>query len=157
HPAEFGLVTQTAYDTAVATATVSGREMVLLSPSAYGLVSTSELNSSVSEALASGITQGKEYVQNNLSEFNLVAKSDVELTASRVSGLSAGWTLVSTPFSITDLSVFDSASVVWVYNNATASWSAYSSNATTRQKIIDSPTVNLLTTIPAGSGVWVQK
>lgn len=104
-----------------------------------------------------GLYEGKEYVQNNLAEFGLVSKTDVDLAPSKISSLGSGWTLTSTPFEITDLSVFDAVSAVWVYNNSTATWSAYSSNATTRQKIIDSPTVNLLTTIPAGSGVWVQK
>ena len=157
NPSEFSLVTTADRDTAVTTATASGRDMVLLSPSAYGLVATADVNSSVSEALVSGITQGKEYVKNNLSEFGLIPKSDVKLTASTISGLSAGWTLVSTPFAITDLSVFDSAAVIWIYNNSTSSWSAYSSDATMKQKITDNANVTLLTTIPAGSGIWVQK
>ena len=104
-----------------------------------------------------GLYDGKQYVQDNVTEFGLVEKSTIEITSAHVANLSTGWTLVSTPFAITDLSVFDSASVVWVYNNTTASWSAYSSNATTKQKIIDNSSVSLLTSIPAGSGVWVQK
>jgi len=87
NPSEFSLVTTADRDTAVTTATASGRNMVLLSLSAYGLVTTADVNSSVTEALASGITQGKEYVKNNLSDFSLVAKSDVELTAPSISAL----------------------------------------------------------------------
>ena len=126
-----------------------GENNVLLQPTNYSLYTASDLNNSYES--------GKQYVQANLTEFGLVAKSDIEITATNLASLSTGWTLVSTPFTITDLSIFDSASVVWVYNNTTASWSAYSSNATMRQKIIDNTSVSLLTSIPAGSGVWVQK
>lgn len=164
-PALYNLVPQTAYNTAladmnitattasIATGEIIGQNMVISSPSSYGLVLISDLNSSVSEAL----TSGKQYVQDNLGAFGLVTKSNIELIASNISALSTGWTLVSTPFAITDMSMFESASVVWVYNNATALWSAYSSSAATRQKIADNASVSLLTTIPAGSGIWIQK
>ena len=167
--AEFNLVTATAYNQAIAdtntTATTtgiangieSGKNLVIASPSAYGLVSQSDLNSSVGTALTSGVASGKQYVQDNLTEFNLVPKADIALTANKVSSLPTGWTSVSTPLAITDMSIFDSASIVWVYNNATTSWSAYSSNLATQQKIRDNTSISLLTTIPAGSGVWVEK
>ncbi|MDD2905079.1 MAG: hypothetical protein PHC74_02175, partial [Sulfurimonas sp.] len=165
NPAEFHLVTAADAATQVTTATtaataagiVTGRDMVIASPVAYGLVSQADLNSSVSDALATGVASGKQYVQDNLPEFGLVVKANMELTPSNIASLSTGWTLISTPFAITDLSVFDSAAIVWVYNNTASSWSAYSSNAAMRQKIIDNASVNLLTTVPAGSGVWVQK
>ena len=106
---------------------------------------------------ASGVTTGENNVLLDPSAYSLVSESSIDLSITDVTAFSTGWTLTSTPFTITDLSIFDGATIIWVYNNSSATWSAYSSNATTRQKIIDSPTVNLLTTIPAGSGVWVQK
>ena len=161
HPSEFSLVTQTAHNTALAdmntTATKAGENLVIASPSAYGLVSSKDVNISVSEALATGTASGKQYVKDHPHEFGLVVKSNMELTASNISALSTGWTLVSTPFAITDMSIFDSASVVWVYNNSTSAWSAYSSDATMKQKIIDKAGINLLTSVPAGSGIWIQK
>jgi len=86
----FNLVTQSQYDTDIATAKVSGRDMVLSSPSGYGLVSTSDLNSSVAQALTSGITQGKQYVQDNLSEFGLTT-----ITAMNTAVIDANTTAVS--------------------------------------------------------------
>lgn len=106
---------------------------------------------------ASGVTVGENNVVLAPSSYNLVTVSDIELTISKISALPTGWTLTSTPFEITDLSIFDSATVVWVYNNNTSAWMAYSSDATMRQNIIDNVDISLLTTIPAGSGVWVQK
>ncbi len=103
--------------------------------------------------MATGTASGKQYVKYNLAEFGLVTKSDIDLTSTNISALSAGWTLVSRPFAVTDLSLFDSAAAVWIYNNATSEWNAYSSNTTTKQKILDNASVTLLTTIPAGSGI----
>lgn len=164
-PNSHGLHTQSELDTAISdtntSAYVTGKQYVQNNPSEFNLVTTADRDTALADmnntATASGIATGKQYVQNNLLEFGLVPKSDVQLTASTISGLSAGWTLVSTPFAITDLSVFDSATVVWVYNNSTSSWSAYSSDTTMKQKIIDNVNVTPLTTIPAGSGIWVQK
>jgi len=164
-PSDFNLTSISDKDIAVATATTtataagiaSGSQMVIASPSDYGLVSQADLNSSTTEALATGIASGKQYVQDNISEFGLVTKSDIELTTASVSALPTGWTLVSTAFAITDFSIFDSATIVWVFNNSTSSWSAYSSDAAMSQKIVNNTTVSTLTSIPAGSGVWVQK
>ena len=140
-----------------ASGVTTGENNVVLDPNSHGLHTQSELDTAISDTNTSAYEAGKQYVKTHPSKFGLVSKSDVKLTASTISSLSAGWTLVGTPFTITDLSVFDSATVVWVYNNSTSSWSAYSSDAITKQKIIDNADVNPLTTIPAGSGIWVQK
>ena len=159
HPAEFALMTQVAYNKALAdmntTATEkgieSGKQMVIASPSDFGLLTNTELNNSVVTA----ITNGKQYVQNHPAEFNLVNKDNVALTSTKVSALHTGWSLISTPFSISDMSIFDSVSIVWVHNDNR--WSAYSADNILRQKIIDTPNINLLTSIPAGSGIWIEK
>ena len=108
---------------------------ILATPSAYGLVSKDDLNASVADAISNGLTQGKQYVQDNLSEFDLVSKPTIEVSPTTLSSLDTGWTLASTPFEITDLSVFDSVNLVWIFNSATASWSAYSSDADTMAAI----------------------
>jgi len=115
-PASYNLVTQTAYNTALTdmntTATATGENLVIASPSAYGLISSTELNSSVATAQATGVTSGKQYVKDHPSEFGLVTKSDLDITATNISSLQTGWTLMSTPFAITDMSIFDSASII---------------------------------------------
>jgi len=83
--------------------------------------------------------------------------SSIALTSEKITNLSTGWTLASTPFTITDMSIFDSASIIWTYNHDTSSWSAYSSNTAMKQAITNKSGVTLLTTIPAGSGIWVDK
>jgi len=83
--------------------------------------------------------------------------TDLSLTSEKIINLPTGWTLTSTPFAITDMSIFNSAYIIWTYDNATSSWSAYSPDATMQQKITNITGVSLLTTIPAGSGIWVYK
>ena len=191
NPSEFSLVTQTASDTAVSSATTTGvatgkqyvkdnltefslvtlanmeqaisdtnstaismgENNVKSSPSDYGLFTNSDVNNS----LAIGIDTGKEYVQNNLAEYSLVSIPTIEVTPSSIETLDTGWTLSSTPFEITDLSVFDSVNLVWIYNSVTNSWSAYSSDADTMSAINASSSIGTITTIPAGSGIWVLK
>jgi len=146
---------------AVATASTSGIETgktyVQNHLSEFSLVTETTCNATVATASTSGIETGKTYVQNHLSEFGLVTKSDIALTSAEVADLPEGWTLKSTPFAITDLSIFNTVSTVWVYDNATKKWSAYSPDATTQQKITNRTDINILSTIPAGSGIWIQK
>ena len=104
-----------------------------------------------------GKVTGEEYVLNNLTEFNLIDKSTVEFTTASLATLPIGWSLVGISLNITDLSVFDDATIVWSYDNSTSSWGAYSSDAEMKRKITDMPGINLLNTIPAGSGVWIEK
>jgi predicted outer membrane repeat protein len=167
--AEFSLVTLTdkvaavnsaiaeTNTTATAAGILSGKQMVIDSPEAYGLILQSDLNSSVTDALNKGIASGKKYVLDNLEEFSLVAKADIDFTATDIASLGTGWSLVSTPFAISDLSIFDSVNIIWVYNNTTGKWAAYSSDATIKQKIEDKADVDTLTTIPAGSAIWIMK
>lgn len=115
------------------------------------------LINSQSTSSEADIEIGKQYVQDNLEEFGLVTTTSISITTDSINTLAQGWSLTSTPIEVTDLSIFDTATIIWVYNNSTQTWRAYSSDATTKQKIIDNSDVSLLTTIPAGSGIWVQK
>jgi len=159
---EFNLVTKTALTTAISDTNTTAYNLglsakesqILATPSAYGLVPTSELNTSVSTALATGINQGKQYVQDNLTEFNLVTKTALTVSSNEITSLPSGFTLIGTKANITDLSIFNDASIIWTYIDGV--WNAYSSNSATRQKIIDA-NIPLITNIPANSGIWVGK
>jgi len=61
-----------------------------------------------------------------------------------------GWTKVTVPSEITDLTIFDDAAIVW------AGDSAYSSNATTKAMIMSEPGVTPLTKIDANSEIWIK-
>ena len=82
-------------------------------------------------------------------------KSQVNtLTTNTISTLENSWSLIGSSTAITDLSIFSDASIIWTYVDG--AWNAYSSNSTTRQKIIDA-NIPLITNIPANSGIWVNK
>jgi len=158
---EFNLITISDKNIAIAevnsTGISLGKQIIIDNPSSYGLVTTADLNASSEQALQTGLLSGKEYVQNNLAEFSLVSVPTIEVTPSSIETLDTGWTLASTPFEITDLSVFDTVNLVWIFNNATASWSAYSSDADTMAAVNSSSSIDAITSIPAGAGVWVLK
>ncbi len=63
---------------------------------------------------------------------------------------SAGWNKWTVPVAITDLSVFDDAQIVWAGN------AAYSSNATTKDLIGKEPNTTVLSSIAAGTEIWVK-
>ncbi|HEX5659536.1 MAG TPA: DUF1775 domain-containing protein [Polyangiales bacterium] len=63
---------------------------------------------------------------------------------------SAGWNKFTVPVALTDLSVFDDAQIVWAGN------AVYSSNATTKDLIGKEPNTTALTTIAAGTEIWVK-
>jgi periplasmic copper chaperone A len=62
----------------------------------------------------------------------------------------AGWNKFTVPVALTDLSVFDDAQIVWAGN------AAYSSNATTKDLIGKEAGATALTTIAAGTEIWVR-
>ncbi len=84
---------------------------------------------------------------NNKSNIN-------SLTANKVDNMDSGWILSGTTSEIRDMSIFNNASIIWIYTND--SWSAYSSNATMKQKIEDA-NIPFLHSIPANSGIWIKK
>ena len=96
-----------------------------------------------------------EYVIQHPSEFSLIKESKVILNSSDIDALPSGWSLTSTPLDITDMSIFANVKMVWTYNNG--QWSAYSPDASVAKKIADDKSVSALTTIPAKSGIWIEK
>ena len=118
-------------------------------------------NSSLGELSDNGSNSSngysKEYIKLHAQEFGLINPSDINITSSFISNLPHGWSLIGTPFEIKDLSIFDSAKIVWIYDNENKSWSGYSSNLHMKKFIQNSSIFNLISTIPAKSGIWVYK
>jgi len=76
------------------------------------------------------------------------------ITTNIIESMQSGWTLSGTNSSITDMSIFDNTSIIWIYKNN--SWSAYSSNETIIQNIKNA-NISLINSIPANSGIWIYK
>lgn len=85
-----------------------------------------------------------------------VVPTSTALTASDIDALSSGWNLVGTQYTITDLSIFDNAKIIWIYN-PTDLWGAYTSDTTLKAQIISNDSIQLIDAIPAHSGIWVFK
>lgn len=102
----------------------------------------------------SAITVGENNVLLDPSAYNLIAKTALTVSQNEIESLPSGFTLIGTKANITDLSIFNDASIIWTYVDGV--WNAYSSNSATRQKIIDA-NIPLITNIPANSGIWVSK
>jgi uncharacterized protein YcnI len=61
-----------------------------------------------------------------------------------------GWNKFTVPAEITELGMFDDAQIVW------AGDAAYSGNPTTMELIAAEPDVEVLTSIPASTTIWVK-
>jgi hypothetical protein len=97
---------------------------------------------------------GKQYVQDNLAEFGLVTEASTHITSSDIDALVSGWTLIGTKSTITDLTIFNSANLVWIYLNG--KWELYTPN-TSINDVLTSLGYQSITTIPEKSGIWVLK
>ena len=157
---EFGLITQVASDIAVVTATttataagiVLGESEVITHPLDYNLTTLEDMNASVIAATASGIETGKQLVIASPSSFGIEVA--IPLQAADITSLSTGWSMVASPLVISDMSIFNSAKIVWFYNNGT--WSAYSSDTATTSALA-AASIPTLSTIPVNGSVWVEK
>ena len=159
NPSEFNLVTAADKDAAVATAQTTGitegKQYVQTNPSEFNLVTAADKDAAVATAQTTGITEGKQYVQTNPSEFNLIGISELKPNSIEINNLPAGWSLISTRSEITDLTIFNGAAIIWVFDGV--QWKGWSSNSNTLQKLQTSSTYGVLTAIPANSGIWVSK
>lgn len=155
-PSTFALVTQTASDAAVATATTTGIETgtqyVQDNLTEFGLVTAAACTASSTEATTTGIETGKEIVIADPGSFGINVVTP--LSSTDMDNLPIGWSMVSIPSEITDMSVFDTLNVVWFYQDNT--WYAYSSNVTTASALTAAGIVTI-TTLPANSAIWVEK
>jgi hypothetical protein len=88
---------------------------------------------------------GVESVENSYSEQNW--------TSEKAENLSNGWTLNGTANDISDLTVFDSANIVWIFENGV--WKAWSSDSA--MKTLIESKAELFNEIPKDSGFWIFK
>ncbi|APW65940.1 MULTISPECIES: PKD domain-containing protein [Arcobacteraceae] len=148
---EFNLITKTASDIAIASAITTGQANVTANPSTFGLITIADKDTAVSSA----VEQGKQIVLSSPSSFGLELKEP--LTKAKIDALSSGWHNISSPSEIMDLTIFDNASIVWIFNSTSNSWEAYSSNSTYIKQIENDSTIKLATKINAAAGIWVLK
>lgn len=137
-------------------------------------VINAEMELKISKATEFVLEEGKQYVLNNLSEFNLTNNIFISKTINKCKNnpLSCGikvvsdlnkkfvdalplsdWSLVGTGKEINDMSIFDNAYIVWIFNNG--EWNVYSPIELLKEKIDDNFTT--ITKIPANSGIWILK
>ena len=76
------------------------------------------------------------------------------ITTEDISNLESGWHLVGTSQAITDLSIFDTAKVVWAWNNG---WKFYSPIQSIQETIASSLSYTSLDQIDAQKGFWILK
>lgn len=67
----------------------------------------------------------------------------------------SGWSLLGTKSEITDMSIFDSVKIVWVYKEN--KWNVYTGNTTFQELIAKNPYLGELTKIGANEGFWIFK
>jgi len=58
---------------------------------------------------------GRQYVQDNPSEFSLVPVEALVPSKSEVNELALGWSLISTSSAITDFTIFNDVKIIWIY------------------------------------------
>ncbi|MGM0519095.1 MAG: PKD domain-containing protein [Campylobacterota bacterium] len=100
---------------------------------------------------------GKQYVQDNPSEFSLVEAGNILVTEEDIDAIPTGWSLLGSPSEITDLSIFANAKMVWTFDETMQQWSAYSPEIAVQNDIDNSTSINTLHTIPKKRGFWVKK
>jgi hypothetical protein len=98
---------------------------------------------------------GREYVQDNPSEFSLVSIEALAPSQSDINELGIGWSLISTSMIITDLTIFNNVKVIWIYVDG--AWQGWSSDQNILGQIELDANYNLITSIPRNSGIWVLK
>ena len=132
-----------------------GQQWVIDFPSSFGLLTETEKVQVVDNATAIGFTTGQQYVQDNLTEFGLVQLAQLSPKDNEINALPEGWSLISTRSRITDLSIFDSATVIWIYQDS--HWKGWSSDLQTLIKIDTSGDYGVIESIPKNAGIWVSK
>ena len=89
----------------------------------------------------------------NLSKI-IPDKNTVLVNEEYIDGLSKGWNLIGVEHNITDLSILKNIDIAWMYNNKTKKWEVYSPMPDID---IDALPYRKITSIPAGSGIWVYR
>jgi len=155
NPADYGLVTQADKEAAVNEATnlgyVNGIQYVHDNLADYGLSTINEMEA----AILAAEDLSKQYVIDNPEEFGLINVASVQdVTYETISNLVVGSHLIGSSTEIADLSIFDSAVVIWTFQNG--KYKAYTSSADLKEKIVGAG-YELVERIAASAGIWVIK
>ncbi len=112
-----------------------------------------QLETATTKAMSAGIETGKQMVIDNPHSFGIDVV--VPLSNENVESLPAGWQMISVPSKTEDMSVFDYAKIVWYFEENTETWTAYSSNPEIITEL-QQQGIEIITTVEAGSGVWIE-
>ncbi len=138
-PENFGLISSVTHQAAVAESIDRARTDLLSSiyanPEDYGLVSS--------------VTY-----QAVLDQLEAIPAS--EITSNSIQQLSSGWHLLGSDSRMSDMSVFDSALAVWVYDASNERFNVYSSFPVVRESLLEQG-YTLVNTINKNQGFWVYK
>lgn len=119
---------------------------------AIGLPPETTLDENTVNIFSAGFKAGKEYLLNNLNEFNTTITSTI--TNDKIDNLNTGWHLMGTSTPINNLDIFDNVKTIWKYNNG---WRAYSPNVTIESLIENKSDIGILKNIEADEGFWINK
>jgi hypothetical protein len=103
-----------------------------------------------------GIPEEIEITLENSEVFSAGFKAGVESsdwTENDISEIGTGWTLHGTTNKITNLNIFNSADIVWVF--ADGNWKGWSGDEV-KQALLERD-YNLLESVPKNSGFWIYK
>lgn len=118
-----------------------------------GLETTQSLTLNVLDmTMNEAIEYGKQLCKNSPSSCGIEGKNP--LTQNEVEKLSSGWHLLGSRGEIRDMSLFNSAQVLWTFQNGTMK--AYSPSATT-MNALRSDNVQTFSTLEEADAVWLLK
>jgi sugar lactone lactonase YvrE len=85
-------------------------------------------------------------------------KNTVLVNQNYVDNLSKGWNLIGVEHNITDLSILKNVDIAWIYDNKSKQWRVFSNMNDIKNVIANTKySDKFLTSIPAGSGIWVYR
>lgn len=113
-----------------------------------------QLSNDILTMSSSDLTSSYTLSAKKVIQVDMQSSTNVNITTTYLDSLPSGWTLSGTNSSISDLKIFDNVQVIWIYNNK--EWNAYSPNLSMSQNIQNS-NIDIITTIPQNSGVWIYK
>ncbi len=138
------------------------------------LANLDEYNLTYKKEVDIAYKKGQKKVLNNPKEFNLLTMNElqgemikltnkikanptkygIKVTRDVVESLDNGWSLLGTLAQIDDISIFDSAKIVWIF--ADGQFKGYSSHPDIRRKIRNA-NFEVFHFIPKNAGIWLYK
>lgn len=109
----------------------------------------------ISSERSEATQSGRQYVQDNPSEFNLLSIETLAPSQSDINELAIGWSLISTNTVLSDLTIFNDVKVIWIY--VSGAWYGWSPDLEILEQIQSSENHQVIESIPAKSGIWILK